>query len=237
MQISVFVTIWAAVLSPGDVASHVDRSLGFLQDSPSVAAVEFYEAETGELPPLHDVPAPTAIVQIDVDSVDAAKKLVASRKFKKGLLDKKRYAGPVEKIDLDLLEAVHYPIPGHAAPPPRIAPLSFVVRYYGPVRDHKEFVEFYTTNHPPLLAKFPGIRNVLCYLPLNWRETGEITDASVVIGNEVVFDDLDSLNRALASDALGPVMEDSKAFPPVGFSTHYVMQRKLLYRAGAKRTN
>jgi len=232
VEISIFVTIWSMALSPGDVQRHIlGDPLDFLAAEEAVVAVELYQSETGDnLPPLHDVPAPTSMVEIRVGSADAAKELVESDNFKQLLLNKQAFSAPVEKIDLEILEPVHYPIPGQATPPPRTAPLSFVVRYYGPVENQADFVEFYTTNHPPLLAEFPGIRNVLCYLPLGWRDTQEITDSSVIIGNEVVFDDLDSLNRALASDALGPVMADSEKFASYGVSTHYVMQRELIYQ-------
>ncbi len=78
-------------------------------------------------------------------------------------------------------------------------------------------------------AKFPGIRNVLCYLPLNWQSMKEITDDYMFLGNEVVFDDLDALNQALASDVMREVQADSEQFAVFGYSTHHAMQRSLVY--------
>ncbi|MFT7265658.1 MAG: hypothetical protein ACI9A2_003745, partial [Halioglobus sp.] len=114
----------------------------------------------------------------------------------------------------------------------RTAALSFVVRYYGPVENQAEFVDFYTKNHPPLLAKFPDIRNVLCYLPMDYEQAGNIGDDSLVIGNEVVFDNLDALNAALASDAMPALSDDSKNFAKYGYSTHHAMYREAVYSHG-----
>ena len=60
-----------------------------------------------------------------------------------------------------------YPIGGEAMPGPLTAPFSYVVRYHRPADDEAEFVAHYLADHPPLLAKLPGIRSVLCYLPLD----------------------------------------------------------------------
>ena len=49
---------------------------------------------------------------------------------------------------------------------------------------------------------------------------------SAQIGNEVVFDSLDALNAALASDVRHRLREDYKSFPvKPGPNTHYAMQR------------
>ena len=115
------------------------------------------------------------------------------------------------------------------SPSPRTAPLSFVVRYYGPVKNQSEFVDFYTKNHPPILAKFEGIRNVLCYLPLDWESSTEVSDASLLIGNEVVFDDLASFKYALSTDVLEEAMADSKLFQEFGYNSHHAMHREKVY--------
>jgi len=206
--------------------------LGFLKGRPGVEAVEIYLPATGDLPKMHDLPAPAMIVQIDVDTAAAAEALLESPEFERRFTTGDAYPNAVEKIDLQILQPVHFDLPGHESPPPRTAPFSFVVRYYGPVADAAAFIDFYTANHPPLLAKFPNIRNVLCYLPLNWRSMKEITDAQLFLGNEVVFDDVDALNQAMASDAMPAVMADGEQFAPFGHSTHHAMQRQRVYTRG-----
>src|SRR5438445_7095652 len=64
-----------------------------------------------------------------------------------------------------------YPIGGEATPGPLTAPFSYVVRYHRPADDEAEFVSHYLSDHPPLLAKLPEIRSVLCYLPFDTPAT------------------------------------------------------------------
>jgi hypothetical protein len=230
MNIAVFVTIWSAGISSADLDEKFrGASLDFLKSNDAVQAVETYTPEPGDVPRMDDVPAPTIIIQIDVDDAAAAETLVQSDKFQQLFIDKGAYAAAVEKINLEILEPVHFPLPGLETPPPRTAPLSFVVRYYGPVKDASHFVDFYTSHHPPILSKFEGIRNVLCYLPLDWRTTKEVSDERLIIGNEVVFDDLDALKRALQSDVLEEAIADGASFPPFGHNSHHAMHRERIY--------
>ena len=163
--------------------------------------------------------------------LDAAKVEVTNRREKKHVRASAGLNNNRAEVD-QLLEVIHYDLPGHESPLPRIAPLSFVVRYYGPVADAADFIGFYTKNHPPLLAKFPGIRNMLCYLPLNWQSMNEITDDYMFLGNEVVFDNLDARNQALASDVMPEVQADSEHFAAYGYNTHHAMQRRRVYARG-----
>lgn len=104
------------------------------------------------------------------------------------------------------------------------APLSLVVHYYGPVDDAAGFAAHYVAHHPPILARLPGVREVLCYVPLGPALPDWPADPTV-IRNEVRFDSMDALLDALASPVLAELRADSQAFPPFGRSTHYPMAR------------
>ncbi|MBT7951027.1 MAG: hypothetical protein HN764_05335 [Gammaproteobacteria bacterium] len=230
MNIAVFVSIWSVDNSSVELNDIFrDAPLDFLKGESAVGAVEIYTPETGDVPKMEDIPAPTIIIQIDMNDAGAAQALVSSDKFQGLFMDKTAYSSAVEDIKLEITKAVHFPLPGNDMPPPRTAAMSFVVRYYGPVKDAAEFVGFYTNNHPPILSNFPGIRNVLCYLPLDCQNSGEVIDNRLIIGNEVVFDDLDGLKAALSSDVLALAQEDSKHFQHFGYSTHHAMHRELVY--------
>lgn len=231
MKVAVFVTIWSAGMPSSEIHDlFLHEQLAYLKSEPAVESVEFYTPEPGDVPKIDDIPTPDLIVQIDVDSASAAENMVSSEKFVKLFLDQTEYPVEIDKINLEVLEPVHYPLPGQTEPAPRTAPLSFVVRYYGPVKDTAQFVDFYTENHPPILAKFPEIRNVLCYLPLDRNERGESGENQIVIGNEVVFDDLESFKHALSTDVLQEAMADSELFQPYGYSSHHAMHRDFVYQ-------
>ncbi len=107
--------------------------------------------------------------------------------------------------------------------------MSFVVRYYRPAEDENAFQAFYVAHHPPILGRFPGIRNVLCYLPLAWRNAGAIATSDCMLGNEVVFDSLADLDAALASEVRHELRRDYERFPPFsGAVTHHAMLRQCL---------
>ena len=232
MNIAVFISIWTAGISSVDLNNHfMAEPLAFLKTNPDVIAVEFYTPEHSE-EPVHDMDSlvpPTLMVQIDFDSVEKAEKLTSSDAFKNLFTNKQGFSAAAERIDLETLEVVHYDLPGHDSPPARTAPMSFVVRYYGPVADGSDFIDYYINHHPQITARFPGIRNVLCYLPLGWREMDEIRDDQMIVGNEVVFDDLESFKQALASDVFAELRADGQNFKEWGYSSHHSMHRKKVY--------
>lgn len=232
MKISIFVTIWIAGFPAANLSDYfMADPLALLKSNPNVAAVEFYTPERSKerVHNMDDVAAPTLIVQIDVDSPEDAKSLKESEAFEKLFTDKLSFEKPADKINVEILETINFNLPGEDKPKPRIAPMSFVVRYYGPTKDGSDFADYYINHHPQIMANFPGVRNVICYLPPDWRSMDEITDNRMIIGNEVVFDDLESFKTALASDVFPELEADGENFPPWGYSTHHAMHRELIY--------
>ncbi len=57
----------------------------------------------------------------------------------------------------------------------------------------------------------------------------------MILGNEVVFDDLDALNRALESDVMPRFKADGERFAEFGSNTHYAMHRERIYTSGEDR--
>ncbi len=123
-----------------------------------------------------------------------------------------------------------YPIGGEATPGPLTAPFSYVVRYHRPADDEAEFVSHYLADHPPLLAKLPEIRSVLCYLPLDAPATPALPTANIMIGNEVAFDSPEAFNAAMASPVRAELRAHFHTFPKfTGRTTHYPMMRRRLH--------
>jgi uncharacterized protein (TIGR02118 family) len=123
-----------------------------------------------------------------------------------------------------------YPIGGEAAPGPLTAPFSYVVRYHRPADDEAAFVSHYLADHPPLLAKLPEIRSVLCYLPLDTLATPALPTGNVMIGNEVAFDSPEAFNAAMASPVRAELRAHFRTFPKfTGRNTHYPMMRRRLH--------
>lgn len=234
MTIAVFISLRAEHRYADELRRHVLEEARVLSKAaPGLQSIDLFVPETGEIVAFDQSDAPAVMIELDFDSRAAAGKLVDTDAFRERLLAESAYPAPIEQLSLDILEPVHFPIPDHPTPPPRTAPLSFVVRYHGPTEDLAAFDQFYMDHHPRILARFPAIRNVLCYLPMDWRETGRVDDSRLIIGNEVVFDDLDALNRALASDVLPLLIADGKRFPEFGANSHHAMRRERI-RAGVR---
>jgi hypothetical protein len=129
----------------------------------------------------------------------------------------------------EAMECRHYPVATETAPAALRAPFSYVVRYHRPAADEAAFIANYVATHPPTLARLPGIRNVMCYFPLDWPNPAGLPRAGYMLGNEVVFDDVAAFNRAMASPVRQELRAHYRAFPPFsGANTHYPMQRTRL---------
>ena len=126
-----------------------------------------------------------------------------------------------------VFEKIEYPLFGESAPQKRYAKISYAVRYSHPISDEKKFVEFYLTHHPQILANMPAIRNVLCYVPLDWDDPLGLPSSNYIVGNEVVFDSLKNLMAAQASDVRDRARDDMIANPVrPGPVTHFALQRE-----------
>ena len=161
-------------------------------------------------------------MQIDTATVADLETVLATGEFK-ALVE----AGGNGELACEAFETIDYSIAGEDSPKPRTAPLSFNVRYYRPVADEAAFNEFYLAHHPQILAHLPEIRNVLCYTPVEWTDTHDIPPSDCFLGNEVVFDSLDSFNAAMASDVRHELRRDYNSFPVrPGPNTHYATLRR-----------
>lgn len=212
---------------------------------PGVETVDLYAPESSDDPYLDPQPhgggGPVLMAQTGYRDTDALEAGLASSAFRDLLDDPALIPGQTPGqspgqgggrgggLSHDAMELQSFPVAGEEAPAALAAPVSYVVRYHRPAQDETHFVEHYCAVHPPVLGKFPRVRNVICYLPIAWTDPTNIANADYLLGNEVVFDSLEDLNAALASDVRHELREDYKSFPPFyGTNTHYAMRRQRL---------
>lgn len=169
-------------------------------------AAEIFRPAPDQPATFQDGDPPAMVVQVEAKSLAPLHLLSARPEFR-------------DADDLGLFRTLTMPVAGEVAP--REARLSFLVRYFAPIPDETAFQTGYVENHPPILARFPAIRNVRVYLPL-----AEGPKPAIRLLNEVVFDDLDALNHALASDVLAQLRDDSARLPARGTSAHHAMLRE-----------
>lgn len=193
---------------------------------PGLASHDLYVGAAEATDPLvDDGPGPLLIAMLAFADERALDGAVASPAF----------AAPLARLPVgvrvagEAMACRHYPVADAAAPAPLRAPFSYVVRYHRPAADEDAFIENYVATHPPTLARLPGIRNVICYFPLDRPNPAGVAKPGYMLGNEVVFDDVAAFNRAMASPVRQELRAHFRAFPPFsGANTHYPMLRTRL---------
>lgn len=207
----------------------VQQLVPALKALPALDSLDFFTPEESEDPYLDDGPGPAFMVQADFASVDALQTALSDHGLASLLRD-----GGAKSITFghEALETMPFTVAGQAAPQPRTAPVSYVVRYHRPAENEAEFVAHYVDHHPAILGEFPGVRNVFCYLPVDWVDPIGLPRENLMLGNEVVFDSVDALNAAMASDVRHKLRDDYKTFPAfTGRNTHHAMTRQRLFAA------
>ena len=107
--------------------------------------------------------------------------------------------------------------------------VSYFVRYKGKAENPRAFVDYYRNSHAPLLWKFPGIRNLILHHPVDFDDPFTVSPGEELMVAQMVFDTLDDLNRALASDARARARDDFANMPGfTGEITHQAMQAETV---------
>lgn len=102
--------------------------------------------------------------------------------------------------------------------------LTFLVSYRGPTADLQHWLDHYDANHPPIMVRFPGIREVETYRPIEWTSALPFARANAMQRNKVVFDSFADLLKALASPVMLEMRADGATFPKwEGGNTHFPM--------------
>jgi len=216
-----------ACFGPADAVSaardwHAGAAAGW-RELPGLVSHDLYGgvAAGAKDPLVDDGPGPLLIVMLAFAQEEALSRAIADA-----------FAAPLARLPAGLrasgeaMECRHYPVAGAAAPAALRAPFSYVVRYHRPAEDEAAFIANYVATHPPTLARLPGVRNIMCYFPLDRPNPPGLAKAGYMLGNEVIFDDVAAFNRAMASPVRQELRAHYRAFPPFsGANTHYPMLR------------
>jgi len=222
------------IISTGD-RKHRDAVWSWLKDHaarawtalPGSPAVDIYELiESGVHDPLvAPEPGPLLKAMLQFPALDALSSALRDQRLADCL------AAHPQGVTITgtAFERRFYPVAGETTPGPLRAPFSYVVRYHRPADDEAHFVAHYLADHPAILAKFPQIRSILCYLPLTQGVPDILRATDCMLGNEVAFDSVDAFNAAMASPVRKELRAHFHSFPKFsGRNTHHPMLRKSL---------
>ncbi len=115
----------------------------------------------------------------------------------------------------------------YAVPDPRIQAnpwCTYLVAYDGPAEDANVWLDYYIANHPALMAKMPGIREIEIYTAVDCVDLLPGERIRHLQRNTVVFDSPQALTAALESPVRAEMRADYRAFPKfTGRVTHFPM--------------
>ncbi len=114
-------------------------------------------------------------------------------------------------------------------PEPAMPLCTYLVAYEGKAEDEAAWHAHYLANHPPLMARLPGIRELEICLPVDWRSGPGWRRAQCMQRNKVGFDSAEALTAALNSPVRKEMRADYARLPAFsGRVTHYPMATSVL---------
>lgn len=119
----------------------------------------------------------------------------------------------------------------YAVPDPQLRPpyCTYLVAYEGPADDEAAWHAHYLADHPPLMARLPGIRELEVYLPLDWRCPPRLEARRHLQRNKVAFDSPEALTAALNSPVRREMRASFASLPAFsGRVTHYPMITRVV---------
>ncbi len=112
-------------------------------------------------------------------------------------------------------------------------PCTFLVEYGGHTDDLQGWLDHYDANHPPIMVRFPLVRTVATFRPLErWTSELPFARGTAMQRNKVVFDSVDALAAALLSPVMDEMKADTSGFPPFSKrATHHAMDTRFVAAA------
>ena len=181
-------------------------------------------------PYLDDGPPPQLALQLyfhDVAAMEAA--LAADGHLRR--LDVLAADGATQQAML--VRRYQVPDPTFRTPPGEL-PCSYLVAYEGAADDLPAWLAHYIADHPPIMARFPGIRQIEIYTCIDWCGGLPWPRVAHMQRNKVVFDSPAALAAALNSPARHEMRAAFRRFPPfTGPITHFPMATTTVLARGS----
>lgn len=216
----------ASAGSSGFSAQQLQPLCDRLQRLPALQSIDLFTPEPAHDPLLDDGHGPLLVLQIRLADQQALAQMLDSAAFEQAL--SALHALPVNDggVLQEALKLESYPVAETTGQP---GTLSYLVNYQRPAVDELAFLDYYRAHHPPIMQRFSGLRRLELGLPIGWCPPAEISRADRMLFCEVSFDNLVTLNAALASAVRRELRRDYVKFPAFsGRVSHYAMRRQRL---------
>lgn len=208
-----------ARVSAADKAAVID----IVRATPGLARALVFMPAVAHDPYLHDGPPPLLALQLYFPEIAPLEAALASYGHLQALAkrDLPSLAHAAVTQQAMLTRVVKVPDPDFKTRPGE-RPCTYLVAYEGDAEDRIAWLAHYVVSHAPIMARFPGIRQVEIYTRLDWIGFLPWPRVEYMQRNKVVFDDQAALDAALNSPVRHEMRADFKTFPPfTGRNSHY----------------
>jgi hypothetical protein len=210
------------------------HALGQLADliarTPGLGKGLVYTPSSTSDPYLYDGPPPMLGLQLDFADIADLEAAIAPTGHLQALVS----LVPGAEVAQQAMLTRRFPVPDLTFPAPE-PHCTYLVSYEGEAEDANVWLAYYIAHHPPIMARFPGIREIGICTRIDWCGFLPFRRVNYLQRNKVVFDSPEALTAALNSPVRHEMRADFKKFPPyTGGNTHFPMlTRTVRPRAGA----
>ncbi|HXA26227.1 MAG TPA: hypothetical protein VNW90_28420 [Acetobacteraceae bacterium] len=197
---------------------------GFLAATPGLRQALVFTPSSTSDPYLDDGPPPQLALQLYFDDIAALEAATSGHLGELATHGALQSLGSAN-ITQQAMAVRRYPVPDPTfRTPVGEVPCTYLVAYEGEAEDLNAWLAHYIADHPPIMARFPGIRQIEIYTCIDWCASLPWPRVRHMQRNKVVYDSPAALTSALNS----PVRHDMRAsfgrFPPfTGPITHFPM--------------
>ena len=193
-----------------------------LRATPGAGEILIHTSASTHDPYLDDGPPPSLALQVYFDDIAALESAAGKSGHLQALADPALIPGIAAATQQAML-ARFFPTPDPRFATPGAA-CTYLVAYEGHAQDLNAWLDHYIASHPPIMARFPGIRQIEICTRIDWIGHLPFERVAHMQRNKVVFDDQAALAAALNSPVRHEMRADFANFPPfTGPTSHYPM--------------
>jgi hypothetical protein len=188
-------------------------------------ALIFTPASTSD-PYLDDGPPPRLALQLYFDDIAPLEAAAAASGHLQGLAAQGALPSlEGASVTQQAMLVRRFPVPDPTfRTPPGEYPCTYFVAYEGEAEDLAAWLAHYIADHPPIMARFPDIRQIEIYTCIDWCGSLPWPRVRHMQRNKVVFDSAAALTAALNSPVRHEMRAAFAGFPPfTGPVTHFPM--------------
>jgi hypothetical protein len=205
-------------------AAQMARLVEHVRATPGLARGLVFTPEKTHDPYADDGPAPILGLELYFRELGALEMALAPKghlqALAAGLL-----AGLPPTATQQAMVARSFPVPDpQVRTAPGELPCTYLVHYPGAADDLNAWLSYYITHHPPVMARFPGVREIEICTRIDWCGFLPWPRVAHMQRNKVVFDSAAALTLALNSPVREEMRADFANFPRFsGGSRHHAL--------------